>query len=508
MRRSEFPYPATLSRRRVLFTLCAVFSRSLPLNLLLLPQRALCCLLACAAFCVTPLRAQEADTLPPGVRVVTSGYDLPSDSYAMLVQEIGADTPLFAVNAQLPLNPASSIKTLTTLAALEVLGPGYTWETEIYPLGTISDSTLEGDLLIKGGGDPFLTEDYFRNMLKVLMRRGVTRISGDLVIDAGLFDPAVSQEAPIDDEANRSYNVLPHALMVNFQTVNFYFYPHANGRDVVIKADPELPNLTIVNRLRLENTACAGFQRGIAFSGDPSGVTFEGNYPARCSEYVLQRAVLDAPNSAYGLFRSLWQELGGEFAGALRLGTAPQEQEPLVVWQSEPLTDVIKSINKYSNNMMTRQLLLTIAVEKYGAPATVENGVRAVQDYLSALGIDHSSLVLGNGAGLSRAARVSATTLNDILQRGYRIDTMPEFLASLPLSGIDGTMRTRLRNGDTRGSMHVKTGSLDGVASAAGYVHARSGRDFVVVSMLNHPQADAGPGRELADALLAWAYEQ
>lgn len=459
----------------------------------------------------TAALAQDVATLPAGVRVVTSGYNLPADSYGLLVQEIGATAPLLAINADLPFNPASSIKTLTTLAALEVLGPAYTWETEIYPLGTISEGTLQGDLLIKGGGDPFLTEDYFRNMLKMLQRRGVTRISGDLVLDANLFDPSVSAAPPIDNETNRSYNVLPHALMVNFQTVNFYFYPHANGRDVVIKADPELPNLVITNQLRLENSACAGFQRGVSFREDPAepnGVIFSGDYPARCSEFVLQRAVLDAPNYAYGLFRKLWQELGGEFSGALRLGTAPEEQEPLVVWQSEPLSDVIKSINKYSNNMMTRQLLLTLAFEKYGAPATVESGARAVEDYLAGLGIDYTDLVLDNGAGLSREARMTATLFNDVLQRGYSINTMPEFLASLPLAGEDGTMRTRLRNGDTRGSMHVKTGLLDGVASVAGYVHARSGRHFVVVSMLNNPQADAGPGQELADALLSWAYEQ
>lgn len=455
--------------------------------------------------------AQDAAILPTGVRVITSGYSLPVESYSLLVQEIGADAPLLAINAALPLNPASSIKTLTTLAALEVLGPAYTWETEIYPLGTISDGTLQGDLLIKGGGDPFLVEDYFRNMLKTLQRRGVTRISGDLVLDVSLFDAAVSREPVIDNEPNRTYNVLPHALMVNFQTVNFFFYPHGNGRDVVIKADPALPNLNIANQLQLANTACTGFQRGVSFRedpADPNGVIFSGAYPARCSEFVLPRAVLDAPNYTFGLFRKLWQELGGDFAGELRIGTAPEEREPLVTWQSEPLTDVIKSINKYSNNMMTRQLLLTLALERYGAPATVENGIRAVQDYLSGLGIDHAALVLENGAGLSRDVRITANLFNAILQRGYAINTMPEFLASLPLAGEDGTMRARLRNGDMRGSMHVKTGSLDGVASVAGYVHARSGRDFVVVSMLNNPQADAGPGRELADALLAWAYEQ
>lgn len=458
-----------------------------------------------------PLLAQEV-ALPPAVRVVTSGYNLPADSYALLVQEVGAESPLFAVNADMPLNPASSIKTVTTLAALELLGPAYTWQTYLYNLGPVNaEGTLEGDLLIKGGGDPFLVEEYFRNMLKALQRRGVKRISGDLVIDSSLFDASVSAEPMIDDDTNRSYNVLPHPLMVNFQTVTFFFYPHGNGQDVIIRSDPELPNLKISNQLKLVDGACTGFQRGVSFSedaADHSVLTFSGNFPARCTEFSLQRAVLDAPTYAYGLFRKIWQELGGEFTGELRMGTAPSDSAPLVAWQSEPLSDVIKSINKYSNNMMTRQLLLTIALEEFGAPATVENGVRAVQVYLEALGIDHGGMVLANGAGLSRDARMTATLFNAVLQHGYAINTMPEFLASLPLAGEDGTMRTRLRDGETRGAMHVKTGSLDNVASVAGYVHARSGRQFVVVSMLNHTDADAGPGRELADALLSWAYEQ
>src|SRR5690606_109562 len=158
-------------------------------------------------------------------------------------------------------------------------------------------------------------------------------------------------------------------------------------------------------------------------------------YSARCREYVLQRSVLDMPDYAYGLFRRVWRELGGDFAGALRLQLAPAEREPLVTWSSPPLGDVIKSINKYSNNLMTRQLLLTLAFERFGAPATVDNGVLAVREYLDGLGIDHAALVMDNGAGLSREARMTSSFLNAVLQRGYSISLMPEFVASLPVGG-------------------------------------------------------------------------
>lgn len=464
-----------------------------------------------ALLCSLSTATALAQTLPPAVQVVINGHQLRSDSYTLYVREVGQLQPLLAVNETLPLNPASTMKTLTTLAGLELLGPTYQWHTPVYALGQISDGTLHGDLLIKGNGDPFLVEEHLRTLLKNLQLRGVQRITGDLVLDTSAFDASVSEDALIDNDARRAYNVLPHAMMVNFQTVSFYFMPHSNGRDVIVRPDPALPNLSIRNQLRQQQGACTGFQRGIRFDINAAGdeVTFSGNFPSRCEQYTLTRSVLDAPSYAFGLFTQLWRELGGEFTGQLRIEQLPDNTAtPLLVHASPPLADVIKSINKFSNNMMTRHLLLQIGVEKYGAPATVANGITAVRDYLDSLGIDHSALVMANGSGLSREERVTSALMAAVLERGWQIPTMPEFLASLPLSGLDGTLRDRLQGDGPRGSMHVKTGSLDNVAGVAGYVHARSGKHYVVVALLNHEGADNGPGQELSDALLTWAWSQ
>jgi D-alanyl-D-alanine carboxypeptidase/D-alanyl-D-alanine-endopeptidase (penicillin-binding protein 4) len=456
--------------------------------------------------------AQQAEaTLPAGIQLVVSGHKLPQDSYSFMVQDVNAAEPLLTVNAEASLNPASTMKTLTTLAALEELGPAYTWSTSVYALGEINEGTLTGDLLIKGGGDPFLVEEHFRSMLKAVQRQGITRISGNLVLDTSYFDPAVSGQTLIDNQSSRTYNVLPNALSVNFQTVTFFFSPHANGKDVVISADPMLPNLSITNNLKLATGPCTGFQRGIAFDADkvdPGKLMFSGSFPASCEHYQLPRAVLDAPTYAFGMFQLLWQELGGEFGGELRTGQVSQDQQPLLIWDSVPLSDVIKSINKFSNNLMTRQLLLTLGAERFGAPATVEKGIKAASDYLTSHNIPMDGLVINNGAGLSRAARMSTALMNNILQRGYHISLMPEFIASLPIGGVDGTMRDRLVNAGIRGNIHVKTGSLDEVAAVAGYVNARSGKIYAVSGILNHELADGGPGIELMDALLAWVYEQ
>lgn len=472
---------------------------------------ALCALVAGVLAGAVTAQESVATVLPASVERVVHGHNLPAESFALVVQELGSANPVLQHNADVPLNPASTIKLLTTFAALDALGPAHTWQTELYALGPVADGVLQGDLLLKGGGDPFLVEDQLRNMLKALRRTGIERVEGNLILDGSFFDASVAADDPIDNQAGRAYNTRPNAVLANFQAVTFYFYPHPNGRDVIIRSDPELPNLSIDNRLRLRDGACAGYQRGISFdaSANRTGeIIFSGEFPSRCRQYQMVREVLDAPDYTFGLFMALWQELGGELGGTLVTGTVPDDIEPVLVWTSSPLSDVIKSINKFSNNLMTRHLLLTLGSETLGSPATVDKGVAAVEEWLDANGVERSSLKLVNGAGLARDARLSAAFMTQLLERAWDSPWMPEFVASLPLNGLDGTMRNRLREPELRGHMHIKTGSLDEVAAIAGYVRSRSGRHYSVTAIVNHELADRGPGVELGDALLRWVYEQ
>lgn len=452
---------------------------------------------------------EQAQVLPAALAQVVRGHGLPSGSYAMLVQEVGSDTPLLAVDPGLALNPASTIKLLTTYVALDTLGPTYTWKTELYALGPVADGVLEGDLLLKGGGDPFLVEEQLRSMLKALRRAGVEHIRGNLVLDGGYFDASVAAEALIDDQIGRAYNTRPHAAIANFQAVTFYFYPHQNGRDVIVRSDPALPNLYIDNRLRQQEGPCAGYQRGISFdaSANRTGeIIFSGAFPSGCRQYQMVREVLDAPVYTFGLFKALWEELGGELDGTLVAGTLPDDLQPVLVWNSSPLADVVKSINKNSNNLMTRHLLLTLGSETQGAPATVDKGIAAIHDWLGRHQVDTTGLQVINGAGLSRESRATPALMHAVLQLAWQSPWMPEFVASLPLNGLDGTMRNRVRGEGVSGHMHIKTGSLDEVSAVAGYVRSRSGRMWIVSALVNHELADRGPGIELTDALLRWVH--
>ena len=454
--------------------------------------------------------SSAAAELPGPIDFVIKGHGTPPGAYSLYVREVGRQEPVLAVNPEVPFNPASVIKIIPTLAALELLGPAYRWKTEVYTLGSISDGVLRGDLLFKGYGDPHLVIEEFRKILEALRRWGIRDITGDLLIDDSWFDVAPADTGAFDNRPYRTYNVLPNALLVNHKAVRFHFHPAANGRGVQAQAEPELAGLEIDNRLRLRERRCGGFQRGITVTVPDSNaadrVIFSGRFPTGCRHYTLSRSLLTHETYAYGAFVSIWRQLGGSIAGQVRTAAAPATGKPFLVHHSRPLADIIKLINKYSNNVMTRQLLLTLGAELEEQPGTVEKGIRVIHDYLSERGLDPQTLNIDNGAGLSRTARISAALLADILEHAWSIPYRPEFISSMAITGVDGTARSRLRHKAAAGHAHIKTGTINDVSAVAGYVHASSGREFVVAGMMNRELAHQGHGKELMNALVSWVY--
>jgi D-alanyl-D-alanine carboxypeptidase/D-alanyl-D-alanine-endopeptidase (penicillin-binding protein 4) len=363
-------------------------------------------------------------------------------------------------------------------------------------------------LALKGYGDPYLVVEELWKLLRTLRRAGLEEIAGDLVLDASYFDVSAEPEpGAFDGEPYRTYNVVPSALLVNFKAVSFQFFPDPlNGR-MTVATDPVLSNLKVDNDLKLADKACGGFQRGITFTHADAAkldhVVLSGDYSRRCNAYSLGRTVLQHDTYAFGLFESLWREVGGKFSGKLRNAEVPAGTVPSVIWHSAPLGEVIRSINKNSNNVMTRQLLYTLGAERFGAPGTREHGIHAVRDLLQARGIDPAPLVLTNGAGLSRDERVSARLLADVLRAAARSPYAAEFIASLSLGGMDGTTRGRFDEGPGSAITHVKTGRIDYVSALAGYVHNPS-RTYVMAVLVNNDKAHRGPGQEIEEAVLRW----
>jgi D-alanyl-D-alanine carboxypeptidase/D-alanyl-D-alanine-endopeptidase (penicillin-binding protein 4) len=447
--------------------------------------------------------------LPASVQSVATRFHVPEASLGLIVQEVGAETPLISINPDVARNPASTIKIVTTMAALEELGPAYTWPTEVYTDGTLADGMLTGNLIIKGYGDPYLVHEEFWKLLQGLRRLGLRDIQGDFIVDNSYFLIPPEDPGAFDGRPFHAYNVLPDALLVNFKAAQFHFYPTKNGTMNIV-SEPELANLTIDNRVRTTDARCAGSENGLMINvPDPvnaNTIVFDGFYPRSCGYFVLSRAVLTPPAFAYGVFVPLWQQLGGTISGSMRIGPAPAGRKPLYIWRSRPLGEIIRLVNKNSNNVMTRQLLLTLAAELASEPGTVEDGTEVVNRYLLERGISPASLILDNGAGLSRDVRVSPQLIADLLQHARRIPYMPEFVASLSILGIDGTARNRMKLRREAGHAHVKTGTIDHVSSIAGYVDTESGRTFVVVGIVNNPNAHLGPGVELWNALVQWVF--
>jgi len=448
--------------------------------------------------------------LPRGLASALEIRNIPPESVSVYVEDLEAQKTILDFNADTSRNPASSIKLLTTLAALDSLGPAYRWKTEVYFLGPMEDGVLRGDLAIKGYGDPFLVTERFWTLLRELRQKGLRRIEGDLVIDDSYFDVPAYDPAAFDNAPLRAYNVEPNALMLNLKVINYLFSPQTEDNRVNLIVDPDLENLRIVNQLKLVNGKCGGYQRGIAVTANETAdtVTFSGKFPSGCDSYRMGRTALDHNRYAYGLFKHLWREVGGEFNGAMKKGRIEEGTEPELVFDSQPLSEVITLLNKHSNNVMARQLVFTLGAETAGPPGTDKAGRQAIHDWLGKNGLIFPEMVLENGSGLSRESRISARHLGDLLRFGYRSRYMPEFLSSLSLAGMDGTLSRRYRGESLAGMAHAKTGSLEDVSALAGYIQTQSGRRFSVVIMLNHKDVHRGPGEEAQTALLKWLYER
>lgn len=543
-----------------------------------------------AAWCLLGLFMESgfASTLPESVTAALGHEHIPLSSVSIVVQQVDADAPLISLNAERPMNPASTMKLLTTFAALETLGPAYRWKTEAYLNGKLEDGVLHGDLVFKGYGDPKLTVEEFWMWLRELRQRGLREIRGDIVLDHSFFEPVDQDPAEFDHDPTRAYNVGTGALLLNFNALHLHLIP--NGHATTALLEPVLAGYTLRNHITTSAKLRCNGEDTYKARLDGHDIVLEGSIPANCGEMDDYFSLLPQDEYFFAVFSGLWQELGGTLQGKLRDGTAPADQAPFASYVSPPLSEVIRDINKFSNNIMARQLFLTLgtaaeanaarsayaqsnaevpavaqaygeasppadqtggditsqdvsaplpspvgapamssvkgmppdALGAGGAPAApagstpvgapmlridppaanIAHGTSAMLHWLKTEDLQFPELVLENGAGLSRKERISALHLAELLQRATSSPFFPELEASLPILGLDGTVKKRFRDSDIAGYAHLKTGSLEGVKSLAGYVKANSGKQWIAVFIVNHP--NAALAQPAQDALIGW----
>lgn len=458
-----------------------------------------------------PVVITSSATIPASVTEALAKSQVPIESVAILVREVGARDALIAHNLDRAMNPASVMKLVTTYSALELLGPAYVWKTDVLINGDIRNNTLTGDLILKGGGDPKLSIERFWLLLKQLRERGLKNIKGDLVIDKSFFGEVAADPARFDGETLRAYNVGPDAMLVNFKTVRFFFVPAIDDKSVSISPDVKPAQLEIVNRTKLIEGPCGDWRERIKMdvqnvTATQIKVTFTGNYPRNCGERVWNVSLLDHARFVGGVFANMWSDLGGTWQGAVRIAATPAEAKLIATAESSPLADAVRDINKFSNNVMARQLYLTLSAETDKQPGTTARSLDIVKTWLTKKGINATELVIENGSGLSRIERISATSLAQLLDNAWRSSVMPEFISSLSLVGIDGTLRRRARGEPVVGNAHMKTGTLNDVRAVAGYVLASDGKRYIAVMIINHPNAPLAQAAQ--DQFISWVYQR
>ncbi len=445
-------------------------------------------------------------SLPAELARAWAQTKLPQSALSLVVEELDGPRSV-ALNAAAPRNPASVMKLVTTYAALEGLGPAYTWQTQLltHPANLPgADGRLRGPLYLKAGGDPSLQMQDLWSLLRDLRLRGVTHIP-ELIVDRSIFGDVGIDPGAFDGDPARPYNASPDAWMVGFGAVRLMFQPDANARRWIVTSDPPLPGVQVGGAPIWSDAPCPGspvVQASPVIDGRGVTLQLTGTVSGDCGPFDLYRLALPQAEHANAVLQALWTEMGGTFDGPVRNGTLPPGLTPLATHNSPTLAEVIRDINKRSNNVMARQLLLTLGAASVQSGATPREGAVATQAVLRMRGLDFPELVIDNGSGLSRNGQVSANSLALLLTSAWRSPAMPEFMSSLAIAGTDGTVRRRLRSGPAAGSAHLKTGSLRDVRAVAGYVLGASGKRYLVVSMVN--DEEAGRASPFHDALIAW----
>lgn len=443
---------------------------------------------------------------PPPVAQTMAAQHLPATGMSFAIIDPDTGRLIAGQNLDTPRSPASTIKVVTTFASLDLLGPAYVWHTRAAIRGEIHNGVLDGDLVLQGGGDPYMTLERWWRFARTLRDNGLKTIRGDIVIDNTAFSPPAEDPGAFDGRPNRSYNVLPDALMVNFQSIEFRMVPNESLHRVDIIATPAPINLVIENHIGLASGRCTAAADRVDFdvAGERSDrVTFSGALSPSCAERSIARVLLRPADYAFGTFVALWRELGGEFAGALRVGATPADAHAFINFDSLTLGEIVRLTNKFSNNLMARHLLLTMGEDRFGLPATLDKGAAAIAEWSQERGLTLQDMNIDNGSGLSRATHISALQMAKVLSAAYHSRYAPEFIASLPLAGVDGTLRSRMKSSPV-GSVRLKTGHLDGVSGVAGYVTTPAGKTFVLVSLVNDARADYGAAEPVHAALVTW----
>ncbi|WP_310386335.1 D-alanyl-D-alanine carboxypeptidase/D-alanyl-D-alanine-endopeptidase [Roseateles sp.] len=457
---------------------------------------------------------RTSPVLPVEVTQTIAKAELTQATFGLVAYPLHDRSRALRVNAELAMQPASSMKLVTTVVALDKLGPNARGRTDLLAAAPLLGDVLQGPIYLRGGGDTDLDWGALQMLLRELREQGVREIQGGLVVDRSLFRPArLDLGAPAFDEAPEfAYNVIPDALNLNGNLLSYRFT--ADAQTIKARVFPAWPGIALdVGALTLSDKACKDWDEDwlapqVLDNDQVRRIALAGAFPRACV-LSAELNLLDRQWLTAQAVRQIWQELGGAFgAGTDQEGATPAGARVLASHHGRPLAEVVRGMMKRSDNALTRLTYLRLGAASAAADEDTRPAAqRAVQEWFVSKGLDSAGLVLDNGSGLSRSERIKPAQLAALLEVAWSGRHAPELLTSLPLAGVDGTLSRRFKGSAAEGRARMKTGTLNDAVALAGYVYDAQQRPWVVVVMLNGPGSGA-KGRPVLDALVDWVARQ
>jgi len=419
---------------------------------------------------------------------------------SVVAVDLATGKVIYDRNGSTALNPASNVKLVTTAAALGLLGPAHRYSTRLYhALDALEGNTIAGDLFLRGGGDPALVTEDLWALAVDLRARGITRVTGGIVVDASQFDrdelpPGFDQKAEL-----AAYRAPSGAASVNFNTFELRVRPASRpDGEPFASIVPPVPGIRLVNEAKTTVGHLDRLTAAVEVDEDKhdTTLTLRGNLGVAAGSKSYRYPIPFPSRNAGEVLAWVLKQNGIKLGRSRpKLGTVPDDAALVGVHHSEPLSVLIRSVNKHSNNFMAEQILKGLGAP--GAPATFASALARVREFLAEIGVPAQDLLLGNGSGLYDTNRISAaqfTALLAAVHDDYRVGA--DYAASLAIMGVDGTTRSRLEHSDRRGYVRAKTGTLDGIYCLTGYAGAPN-RPPVAFSILFNGlrRADAGSAR-------------
>jgi D-alanyl-D-alanine carboxypeptidase/D-alanyl-D-alanine-endopeptidase (penicillin-binding protein 4) len=437
---------------------------------------------------------------------------LPLASFGAFVRPVDSEAPLVAVNPEASYAMASTTKVVTSLAALDLLGVDFRWRTFAFLRGALVDGTLLGDLLIVGGGDARLTSAELRDWFAQLRAQGLRRIAGNIVLDRDAFDLSESDFAHTPPPTTgRAYHVRPDAFAIDEGLLHVDI-DGTGGPRATVALEPPLAGVRIVNRLGWRGGCAATARLSDAAAG--ARLDVQGSWSPACGRGELVLVPAEPAQFTTRALAGLWAEAGGALSGrvverarqggATPIPTGPdgRQQLPWAVHLSQPLPVALHDMNKSSNNVTARHLMLALSRGFPLRAATLPDAQARMHEWLARQGLAAGDVQVENGSGLSRGERAKPRALAHLLANAWHAPSLRAFLLSLPVAGMDGTLQHRMQGTAAEGHAFLKTGTLLDTRALAGYVQAASGRIYAVALMVNHP--DAARATPALDRFIEW----